>query len=158
MIGIFKIKRVNFIVFGCSVIAVSTSVFSEIFMDKIPCQLCSISRLLYVFIAVSSCVSLISKAPFTKWAVFFLIGVSTCFSFYHLGVENHWWAAPHSCVSKLPSLNDVARSVQANVPYCDKVNLEILGLSSTLWNFLLSSFLFWITSLSMAFGMLRKEK
>ncbi|MDR3030976.1 MAG: disulfide bond formation protein B [Holosporales bacterium] len=157
MIRILREKYVNGIVLACSIIAVSISVFAEKFMDKTPCQLCLITRFLYIFISILTCMSFIFNVSFIRRILFCVIVLSMGFSFYHLGVENHWWIGPNSCVSKLPSLDDISQSVQSNVSYCDRVNLEILGLSSTLWNFVLISFLFWITSVSVTLDCYRKK-
>jgi disulfide bond formation protein DsbB len=81
-----------------------------------------------------------------------LLGITFAllFGLYHLGVENHWWSGPQSCVSELPVLENITtRNFMENSKvYCDRVNWKILGISSTLWSFLISAFLFWFVSIS----------
>jgi disulfide bond formation protein DsbB len=145
---VFKLNNTCLITFIFSVLIVFTSIFSEIVLHKIPCQLCLISRYFYVCVAISSGVSVF----FEKIKILPLVFVtfSLIFTLYHLGVENHWWLGPQSCVSELPTLDNVVERtfIDNGKAYCDQVNWKIFGVSSTLLVFLLSAFLFWYNSIS----------
>ncbi|MDR0744679.1 MAG: disulfide bond formation protein B [Holosporales bacterium] len=148
MLKFFQIKRTNIVIFITSLIAISVSVFAEKFLNKQPCQLCLMTRVSYITIALLSCILFIYNIAIIRWILFYVILILLIFSFYHLGVENHWWMGPESCVAKLPSLNDIPQTTQFDVVYCDQVNLRIFGVSSTVWNFLLIAGLFWLSSTS----------
>ena len=133
--------------FACRIVCVMAmsiflaSIFSQLLMDKEPCQLCLITR--YLFLATGIATLL------PKWRKILLPVVSfitLSFAFYHLGVENHWWRGFHGCVSELPSLNSTP--MDTKTPPCDSVNWTVFGISSTLWAFLSAGFIFWISSTS----------
>lgn len=138
---VFKEEFVNRIILLLAISIFSTSMISQFVLEKQPCQLCLITR--YLFLAVGS----VTFA--TKW-VKILLPISSLitlmFVFYHLGVENHWWQGFHSCISELPSLNSTPMENKA--PSCDSVNWTFWGISSTLWAFLSASFIFWFSSTS----------
>jgi disulfide bond formation protein DsbB len=124
-----------------------TSLLSQFFFDKIPCQLCLISRYLFLLISFVALFSINFKR--LKPLLLLLTFSALLFSFYHLGVENHWWIGPQSCVSKLPTLDSLSDNNDQSmvIPYCDRANWKIFGISSTLWSFLVFAFLFWSVSL-----------
>jgi disulfide bond formation protein DsbB len=94
----------------------------------------------------------IRRSLFLRKSVLFMTCGSLTFGFYHLGVENKWWAAPAKCATKLSSAidsQDVARHImEAKTPNCDQVNFDVLGVSVTLLAFILSAGLFWISSIA----------
>ncbi|MDR2667373.1 MAG: disulfide bond formation protein B [Holosporales bacterium] len=145
---VFKLGNAHLVIFVFSVLIVSSSVFSEIALHKTPCQLCLISRYIYIVVAISSGIA--AKFEKIKTAPLIFIALALIFTFYHLGVENHWWHGPQSCTSELPTLSNVMEHVFTDNEkvHCDKVNWKIFGLSSTLLAFLCSAFLFWYNSVS----------
>ena len=142
---VFQQKFVNYVIFAIASFLVLGSVISQIILDKQPCQLCLISRYLFFSIAL---VALFLRRFKSFCPILCFIGVA--FSLYHLGVENHWWKAPQGCIVDLPTLNITQNAdlLSGNVSYCDRVNWVIWGISSTLWSFLFSMFLFWLSSTS----------
>lgn len=140
---VFQQKFVNWVLFAIAVFLFCGSMISQIVLDKQPCQLCLISRYLFLSIAL---VALFLRR--SKLLCPILCFIAVAFSLYHLGVESHWWKAPHGCIVELPTL-DVSQNADLlsdNVSFCDRVNWTILGISSTLWSFLFSMFLFWLSS------------
>ncbi len=138
---IFKENFVNRMIFIMATGIVLTSIISQLWLEKEPCQLCLITR--YLFLA-TGIIALLPKwgKPLLPTIAF----ITLAFTFYHLGVENHWWRGLHGCVSELPSLNSTP--MDAKTPPCDIVNWTVLGVSSTLWAFLCASFIFWLSSTS----------
>jgi disulfide bond formation protein DsbB len=141
-----KLKSAHMILLILSLFAVGASMFSQYTLNKEPCQLCLISRFIYFFILIISSTLIISNKSFLRKVLFISIFILISFAFYHLGVENSWWDGPASCMLELPSLDNI--DSERNGPYCNQVNWTIFGLSSTLLNFVLSAFLFWIISIS----------
>ena len=151
MFRIFKIKRTHFLIFSISIFAFSCSIAAEFILEKHPCQLCLISRFAYLTIAVVALLALKFRKVIIRRILFWIIALSLAFSFFHLGVENHWWRAPASCAYKVPSVEALKNHIIESVtPSCDKVNWEIFGISSTLLNFLLCAGLFWLICISYA--------
>jgi disulfide bond formation protein DsbB len=114
---------------------------------------------MYLTVGVISVASI--KFDVMRYMLLLTVFLELSFGLYHLGVENHWWIGPQSCVAELPTLES---SMSSNVfentkTYCDRVNWTIFGISSTLWNFLLSAFIFWLVSVSYILDLyLRKIK
>ncbi|MDR0695405.1 MAG: disulfide bond formation protein B [Holosporales bacterium] len=142
---ILKLKMVHFMVFCMAIAAFGTSVFAEMVLAKEPCQLCLISRYAYLSIALIALSSV--RWPILRILLLLAVVFGLSFGLYHLGVENHWWIGPRGCISKLPTLNDSGSDfLDDNRVYCDRVNWLVFGVSSTLWNFLLSACVFWLVS------------
>ena len=72
--------------------------------------------------------------------VAFLVGGAI--AFYHVGVEQHWWASVTGCTGGLPatmSVDDLQAALAAPPPKaCDAVDWTFAGLSMATWNALLS--------------------
>ncbi|MDR0630604.1 MAG: disulfide bond formation protein B, partial [Holosporales bacterium] len=144
MLWFLKPRNSYFAIFLLSFLAFLISVFSEIFLEKKPCLLCLITRFMFLLTAISSVAGLLlKKSTFAKKLVMIITALSVLFCLYHLGVENHWWAAPKSCATKLPSPEELRNSAkyieEEKYSNCDQVNLEIFGFSMTLLAFLLSA-------------------
>lgn len=125
------------------------SILAQIFGNITPCQLCLISR--YTFLSIAIFSILANYYRFYKFILIILVFGLCLFSLYHLGVENHWWQGPQSCISELPSLASlpvIDKFVESNQVFCDRANWMIFGISSTLWSFLVSAFLLWVTSVA----------
>jgi disulfide bond formation protein DsbB len=156
---IFKPKLIHFTVFFIAISLFFASVFNQIFFAEKPCQLCLISRHSYLAVAVFSIAAV--RVSFLKSLLFLAVAFELLFGFYHLGVENHWWIGPQSCISELPTIENITTKnfMENSKTYCDKVNWRVFGISSTLWSFLISAFLFWIVSVSyiLAFYLKRIE-
>ena len=120
-----------------------TSVISQFALDIKPCQLCYVTR--YLFLAIGICTIALYKLRLFCVALNF---ATLCFTFYHLGVENHWWEAPQSCASVLPTLSSINSAPDPNQSFCDIANWLVFGISSTLWSFLFSAAIFWVSSLN----------
>lgn len=146
---IFHQSFVSKIICLLSFLMFLTSILSQVLLQKSPCQLCMITRYLFL---LSSIVALINvKIRFKSIlpiVTFSVLG----FTFYHLGVENHWWAGPAGCISQLPTLDSIQNidQLDSQKSYCDQVNWVFFGISSTLWSVLFSAFIFWASSLSYA--------
>lgn len=132
------------------------SLLIQIFLGHVPCLLCLITR--YGFLLTGVMFILVKLNPNIKILSIICSFLLLTFCFYHLGVENHWWIAPDSCRTILPTLHELNNGkLPNNRPACDVVNFKICGLSMTLISFLISSFLFWITSINFALHY-RKEQ
>ena len=111
-----------------------------------PCELCILQRWPWaVAITVSLVALFVDSRPALPWvalalAVVFAFG--SVVAFYHVGVEQHWFAGPTACTAR-PSaamtLEDMKRQILGTAPVlCDKVQWALFGVSMAGWNCLAS--------------------
>ncbi len=143
---IFRLQVIHIFIAIFSFCLFLISLSAQILGNMEPCQLCLISRYLFLLIAIFAFFSVYYK--YSKFILVFLISILFLFSLYHLGVENHWWNGPQSCISELPSLSNIDTLMETDKVFCDRVNWTIFGISSTFWSFLAASFLTWLISIS----------
>lgn len=112
-----------------------------------PCFLCKIERVPYLIAALLAGSALTRQGrPRARVMVGLcaaVFSVGAAIAFYHVGVENHWWASA-TCSAGADTaapltLADVKRALDgpAEVP-CDRVQWSLLGVSLTGYNMLLS--------------------
>lgn len=115
-----------------------------------PCELCYAER--YAFYAGAPIAALtaylssrrahgVARALFVLLALVFVANAGL--AFYHVGVEQHWWAGPSACTGSLSGpvdVNDLTKALNAaRVVNCDEVQLRILGLSLAGWDVVASA-------------------
>ena len=81
--------------------------------------------------------------------------VSTGLSFYHTGVEYHFWPGPAICAggpAAVVNLDAIAAALSGpnDVPACDDVQWRFLGVSMAGYNMLISAALFVLTAFAAA--------
>jgi disulfide bond formation protein DsbB len=111
-----------------------------------PCELCLYERWPYYAMLVLSVLALAAGRPgVSAWvtgiaALVFLAGASL--AFYHVGVEQHWFAGPGACTgaaSGRGSIEDFRKQLMAQQPVrCDEAQWALLGVSLAGWNLLAS--------------------
>jgi disulfide bond formation protein DsbB len=73
----------------------------------------------------------------------FVYAVSITFAFYHVGVEQHWFAGPTACTtSQVDAMTVEALERQlerTEAVMCDKVQWSLIGVSLAGWNLLASA-------------------
>jgi disulfide bond formation protein DsbB len=112
----------------------------------VPCDLCMKQRWAHGMIVGLALMSL-SAEPSTRRRVTGLAVLSAAFSLsfgialFHVGVEQHWWAA--SCSVRIPpgrSVEDIlAELAAAPLVKCDEVAWQMLGVSMAGWNAIVSA-------------------
>ena len=115
-----------------------------------PCELCFKER--YAFYAGAPIAALTAwlasrsahaaaRGLFVLLALIFLANAGL--AFYHVGVEQHWWAGPSACTGALTAplnVNDLAKAVNVEpVVPCDVPPLWIFGLSLAAWDVVVSA-------------------
>jgi disulfide bond formation protein DsbB len=102
----------------------------------VPCILCKVERLAFLFAAV---VVLLSLAGFRKF--FLSLGlaswISTCFVLlYHMGIQLRWFNVPQLCKASLPSgsVEELEKFLKsAPQSSCDTIEFSVLGLPPTFY-------------------------
>lgn len=102
-----------------------------------PCELCLWQRLPYYASLVLCLLVLRSgRQPLLPVLVLLLAlawATSAALAFYHVGVEQHWWAHGGACGGAGQALT--AENLLATpVARCDEIGWTLLGLSMATWN------------------------
>ena len=111
-----------------------------------PCELCLYQRWPYYAAIVLALLALAAGdrratlAVAALCALLFLAGAAL--AFYHLGVEQHWFAGPSACTGApagAESFEDFKRRLLAQQPVaCDQPQWTLFGVSLAGWNLLAS--------------------
>jgi disulfide bond formation protein DsbB len=111
-----------------------------------PCELCLYQRWPYYGVIVLALLALaagkrrVSLGILALAALVFLAGGAL--AFYHVGVEQHWFAGPSACTGAPitgATIADLKAQLLARPPVrCDEVAWSLFGVSLAGWNFLAS--------------------
>ena len=133
-----------------SILCIMSSVGIQYILNETPCLLCLLTRICFVIVTITCFCTM--KYQHIKWIQslpLLMLSVLFFLSFYHLGIENHWWVAPESCKMKLPTLDNLgAQNLVNDRPPCDTVGFQIFGISMTLFSFVISGALTWLHSIA----------
>jgi disulfide bond formation protein DsbB len=129
-----------------SAAVVGGALFSQYVGGLQPCELCLYQRWPYYAVIVVTLVATIAgnrgltMTVLVLAAAAFLVGAGL--AFYHVGVEQHWFAGPTACTgggAAGDSLEDFRRRLLAQQPVsCDQPQWTLFGVSLAGWNLLAS--------------------
>ena len=143
--------RVDLVGFPILVLAASVAVLggalvSQYWGGLVPCELCVLQRWPWVASIVISTVAIVVDCrPALPWigltlAAVFAVG--SAFAFYHVGVEQHWFAGPGACTGAATAADTVEAlkvRILGQMPVrCDEPAWSLWGISLAGWNFLAS--------------------
>ena len=131
-----------------SLISLISAYFIEYVLGHQPCNLCLIERIPY-----GLCIILISlyyfKRQNEKFIILLLILIfsfSFLISFYHFGIEQHFFEESNVCTmkntSEVISKEELLKQLQVKTISCKDVTFRIFGFSLTTLNMVLSLILF----------------
>lgn len=133
------------LILAASVGALATALIAQYGFGLEPCPLCIYQRVPYVLAGLLALAALVrdrrGESRLTVWsagacALIFLVGGAI--AFYHVGVEQQWWASAVCGGDALPrtlSLDDLQAALSAPPPKaCDAIDWTFLGLSMATWN------------------------
>jgi disulfide bond formation protein DsbB len=111
-----------------------------------PCELCLLQRWPWAAAIAISLVALIAGSrAVLPWAALILaivFALGATIAFYHVGVEQHWFAGPTACTassSGAMTLEDMKRQIFGTAPVlCDQVQWSLFGVSLAGWNLMAS--------------------
>lgn len=139
-------RRAPLAIFVFSVAAVGAALLSQYWGGLVPCELCVFERWpYYAVIALTALAAIVGRRGASGGALALaglIFAAGACLAFYHVGVEQHWFAGPTACTG--PTLN--ANSVEAlrrqllatPTVRCDAVQWSLGGVSLAGWNLLAS--------------------
>ncbi len=162
MVNIERIENADWnrwaplMIMAASVGALATAYSAEYAFGLEPCILCLYQRIPYAVAGVLGLGALLlptgpSANRARSWAVMgagfvFLAGAGI--AFYHVGVEQHWWASAASCggaVGEGPkTIAELQQMLSQKPPKaCDEVDWTLFGLSMATYNIPVSLALAW---------------
>jgi disulfide bond formation protein DsbB len=129
-----------------SVAVLGTALLSQYLGGLAPCELCLAQRWPWAAaIAISLISILFANRPALPWVALLLTAVFAIgcgLAFYHVGVENHWFAGPNACTGTTPAANTVEAlkaQILGQMPVrCDEPAWSLWGISLAGWNLLAS--------------------
>lgn len=129
-----------------SAIVLGAALSSEYWGGLAPCELCMLERWPWaVAITIAIIVLFVGHRALLPWvtlALGLVFLVSIGFAFYHVGVEQHWFAGPSACTTSAAPATTLEemrqRILSAQVVRCDEVQWSLYGVSLAGWNLLAS--------------------
>ena len=129
-----------------SAMVLGAALLSQYWGGLAPCELCLLQRWPWAAAIAISLVALVAGGrPVLPWAALVLavvFALSAAFAFYHVGVEQHWFAGPSACTASgggAMTLEDMKRQILGTAPVlCDRVQWSLFGVSLAGWNLLAS--------------------
>ena len=129
-----------------SAVVLGTALLSQYWGGLAPCELCLMQRWPWAAeIVISLVVVLVGERAGLGWVALLLgvvFAVSVVLAFYHVGVEQHWFAGPTACTARetgAMTVEDMKRQILGTAPVlCDRPAWTLFGVSLAGWNLLAS--------------------
>ena len=129
-----------------SAVVLGTALLSEYWGGLAPCELCLMQRWPWAAaIVISLVVVLVGERAGLAWVALLLglvFAIGVVFAFYHVGVEQHWFAGPTACTASeggAMTLEQMKQQILGTAPVlCDRPAWTLFGVSLAGWNLLAS--------------------
>jgi disulfide bond formation protein DsbB len=133
-------------VLAASTVILGAALLSQHWGGLAPCELCLLQRWPWgVAITISLVTVLVGGRAALPWVALllgFVFAASVVFAFYHLGVEQKWFAGPSACTANATgamTLEQMKQQILGTAPVmCDRVQWSLFGVSLAGWNLLAS--------------------
>jgi disulfide bond formation protein DsbB len=124
-------------VFVASALVLGAALLSQYWGGLAPCELCLKERWPWdAALAIAALAFLLSGRVPVGWpavALALVFAAGAALAFYHVGVEQHWFAGPSSCTANATgaqTIEDLKRQLLATEPVlCDQVQWSLFGVS-----------------------------
>jgi disulfide bond formation protein DsbB len=129
-----------------SAVVLGAALASQYWGGLAPCELCLLQRWPWgVAIVISFVATMVGSRPALPWVALLLaavFAVGSALAFYHVGVEQHWFAGPTAC-SGAATAADTVEALKAQILHqqpvrCDEPAWSLWGVSLAGWNLLAS--------------------
>jgi disulfide bond formation protein DsbB len=137
--------------FAVFVLVASAAVMAVVLLSQYwgglaPCELCLSERWPWdVAIVIAFVAAMVGSRAALPWVALLLaavFAVGSALAFYHVGVEQHWFAGPSACTAAggTPETLDAlkAQLLHQQPVRCDEPAWTLFGISLAGWNFLAS--------------------
>ncbi len=129
-----------------SAIVLGTALASQYWGGLAPCELCLLQRWPWAAAITIAIVALFvgerGSLPWVALALTLVFIVGIGFAFYHLGVEQRWFAGPSACTPSTGAATTLEemrqRILNAQLVRCDEPQWSLYGVSLAGWNLLAS--------------------
>src|SRR5579863_6325263 len=129
-----------------SVSVLGAALLSQYWGGLAPCELCLLQRWPWAAAIAIALVALVAGSrgalPWVALVLAAVFALSMAFAFYHVGVEQHWFAGPSACTAGATgamTLEEMKRQILGTAPVlCDRVQWSLFGVSLAGWNLLAS--------------------
>ena len=133
-------------VLTASAVVLGAALLSQYWGGLAPCELCLLQRWPWgAAITISLVTTLVGGRAALPWVAVVLAIVfagSVVFAFYHVGVEQKWFAGPSACTANTTgamTLEQMKQQILGTAPVmCDRVQWSLFGISLAGWNLLAS--------------------
>jgi disulfide bond formation protein DsbB len=140
-----SIRAFSGFVLAASAAVFGTALLSQHWGGLAPCELCLLQRWPWAAAIVISLVAvLVGNRPGLPWVALILglvFAAGVVFAFYHVGVEQHWFAGPAACTASTGAmtLDEMKRQIVGTAPVlCDRPAWTLFGISMAGFNLLAS--------------------
>ncbi|HXP05919.1 MAG TPA: disulfide bond formation protein B [Stellaceae bacterium] len=140
-------RRFAALVLVASLLVLGTALLSQYWGGLVPCELCLLQRWPWRVAIVLAALAWLAgdRFPLTPAALTFtlLFFISAGLGFYHLGVEQHWFAGPTACSASAgltaTTVEELRQQLLGVKPVmCDQVQWALFGVSLAGWNMIAS--------------------
>jgi disulfide bond formation protein DsbB len=129
-----------------SAIVLGSVLVSQYWGGLAPCELCLYERWPWDAAIAISLLALIAGSeaglPWVALVLALVFAAGTALAFYHVGVEQHWFAGPTACTAPAHAARTLdelkAQLMNAQAVRCDEPAWTLWGVSLAGWNFLAS--------------------
>ncbi|MFQ5763807.1 MAG: disulfide bond formation protein B [Rhodospirillales bacterium] len=137
-------RLVPFAILAAAVGALGTAYTAELGLGIEPCPLCLYQRIPYAVAGMLALGALLAPRGGARAAAVAAAGAvfaaGAAIAFYHVGVEQHWWASAAACgaggAAPEPKTVDELRALLQAVPAkaCDELDWTLFGVSMATYN------------------------
>ncbi len=129
-----------------SAVVLGSALLSQYWGGLAPCELCILQRWPWAAATLIALVALVAGSrpalPWVALALAIVFALNVAVAFYHVGVEQHWFAGPSACTASATgamTLEEMKRQILGTAPVlCDRVQWALFGVSLAGWNLLAS--------------------
>ncbi len=145
ILALTRPRAASALLFAACAAALGTAYAAQYWGGLEPCPLCLYQRVPYAVAGALAGAALVARAPRGVALLLLLAAaaflVNSGIAFYHVGVENHWWASA-VCADDAPaiaSVEDLRRALSRPPPKpCDTVDWTLFGISMASYNMVAS--------------------
>tara|TARA_B100000700_G_scaffold33541_1_gene32198 strand:- start:977 stop:1486 length:510 start_codon:yes stop_codon:yes gene_type:complete len=137
----FSLSNPPFISFIIAIFALLFAFYLQYILGYEPCKLCMYQRYVYILVILLSLLGLfLHKNKLIPILLIILFIIVTSIGFWHLGIEQQWWAASLECsgiTENIGSLKEELKNINKRpVAACDQVSPKFLNITLVQWSFI----------------------
>ena len=137
----FSLSNPPFISFIIAIFALLFAFYLQYILGYEPCKLCMYQRYVYILVILLSLLGFfLHKSKLIPILLIILFIIITSIGFWHLGIEQQWWAASLECsgiTENIGSLKEELKNINNRpVATCDQVSPKFLNITLVQWSFI----------------------